>query len=207
MIPRLWESRGRSGGVARRFAGFVVVACIVGATVQLAVGQTISAPSTPIPRLPDVSTSTIDIVDLNRAPPVARDAVVAMTLLGAYPIGEEGRAQPNELLDLRTAAYMLVNLFSPRLFDEFPVPAEQALPYLQTVTGTDLAATDPVTVGTLLEFVNVVAGIEAGADEQLRTVLQERYPALRAGNPDAPVTRAGAALMLVITVEELSGDR
>ncbi len=171
---------------------------------SLALAQTVSEPPVVLPEIPDADSTTLEIPDLDDAPAIARDAILQLALLGAYPLGADMLAYPNLVLDHATAAFMLVNLFSLRLADEFPVPAEAALVYFEVVTETQVEATAPVTVGLLRDYILVFVGLTTAPPDEVRAALDEGYPALAAGNLDAPITRAGAALMIMIAFEAVT---
>ena len=187
--------------VRRRPIVEIVLVLVLLAAAQ---AQGPSEPPMPYPALPEVDLVGTGIVDLDEAPAVAREAIVQLVTLGAYPLTADMRALPNEPLDLSTAAYMLVNLFAPELGEQFPLPAGEALAILSDVTGFGLEADTIATAGALRGLLLAIVDLPPPAATELREALNAQYPALEAGNADAPVTRAGGAVMLVIALDHLA---
>ncbi|MBA3889594.1 MAG: hypothetical protein H0X64_03610 [Gemmatimonadaceae bacterium] len=154
--------------------------------------------------LPDIGEDPPTILDIEDAPPITREAIMQLVVLGVYPLTSEMLALPNVLLDAATAAFMIVNAFAPRAAAQYPVPAEAAFGVLTVLTGTDLQPADLVDVGTFRGLIITVVEVEAGLGAEVAASLDEQYPALIAGNPGAPLTRAGAALMTAIGLDALS---
>ena len=187
--------------VRRRPIVQIVFALVLVAAAQ---AQGPSEPPIPFPALPEVDLVGTGIGDLDEAPAVAREAIVQLVTLGAYPLTADMRALPNEPLDLSTAAYMLVNLFAPELGEQFPLPAAEALAILSDVTGFGLAPDTIATAGALRGLLLAIVDLPPPAATELREVLNAQYPALEAGNADAPLTRAGGAVMLVLALDHLA---
>jgi len=195
-MRRPWPER-------RRWGRLLCVALCVAAAVALPVQAQGFSASEPFPRLPRLGGDLPRIVDLESAPPVARDVIAQLAMLGVYPLTAGGAALPNELLDAVTAAYMIVNAFAPRSAAQYPVPAETAFSILSVIAGSTLSRDDRLDVGTFRDLIVAVLAVESDVAGTVAEALEARYPALRAGNPGAPITRAGAALMVAIALERL----
>lgn len=179
-------------------------ALILAVTLSSVRAQGPSEPQPVFPALPDVENVAVAILDLEAAPPAAQTSIVQLAQLGAYPLTADLEALPNEALDASTGAYMLVNLFLPGRGEQFPTPPEQALTILDEVLLAEVPVEEVWTAGALRDILLVILGLAPEREAELRTFLTERYPALQAGNPEAPLTRAGAALMMTIALEYLN---
>jgi hypothetical protein len=181
----------------------LVLTAVLATVPAVAQVPNVSEPATAFPLLPETLFDGIQISDLNETPPVARRAVVQLTMLGVYPLSSGRAALPNEILDGLTAASMIVNAFAPHAAGQYPVPAAAAFIVLSVLTGSVPSPDAPVDVGTYRDLVVTVVDAEVGLGPAVAAALDERYPALAAGNPRAPLTRAGAALMTAIALETL----
>lgn len=196
-------ARAPERGARRRpFAPIAVAACVLWAAA-LAQVVSVSDPPTAFPTLPSVSDVTIVVTDIETAPPPARDAIVQLAALGVYPLTNEGEALPNEVIDLATTAFILVNAFAPEASGQFPAPQDVAIDVLAVLSGVEAVPGAPMTVGGFRDLLISVVRFRVADTAALEAELEARYPALEAGNPDAPLTRAGAALMATIALEFL----
>lgn len=189
-----------------RIAGAALLLALV-AAAGLAQAQGVSEPAVAVPRPPATEGAELEIEDIGEAPPVAQESILALALLGAYPLDSGMRAMPNRLADYRTVAFMLVNVFAVRLVDQFPVPPDEALTFFGIVTGSVPPPDAGLTVADMRDHLLMFAQLAVDDLASLRMALEERYPALASGNPDTPLTRAGAALMIGIALEHLAGTR
>lgn len=184
-------------------ATWLVVACLLPA-IALAQIVGVSDPPSEFPILPPADDVTIEITDIETAPPIARASILQLVALGIYPITPQGEALPNELIDLATAAYMLVNAFAPEAAGQYPVPEDAALQVVAVLTASAATADTVLTVGEFLDVLLGTVRFKLDDTTALEAELMRRYPALEAGNPEAPLTRAGAALMVTIALEFLT---
>lgn len=157
-----------------------------------------------IPPIPEVTVDDASILDIEQAPPVAQEAIAQLVELDAFPLNSMAEARPNESLDARTAAYMLLNVFGRDIVNSLPITADDAHGYLEFVVGQQVPADQIVTAGEMRDYILTFADVVADDGDALRMALDEQYPALAAGNLEAPLTRAGGALMILMTLEYLA---
>lgn len=184
--------------IARRTARVLLLAATLTAptiTTAQALSPSVPSESTPLPGTPPLIAD--NIADLDEAPPIAVAAIVQLVSLGIYPLEEGSLAKPNELIDENTLAFMMVNLLTPGITDEFPAEAADAAAYLDVMSRgalTQVAGT--VSAATYLKVLLALLELQPERAESVRRAIEQRYPAFGSGNPNAPLTRAGAALLL-----------
>jgi hypothetical protein len=192
--------------ILRTLAALALAAAVPGAGYAQSLSPSVPAVSTPLPGTPSLSAASIQ--DLNTAPPVASAAIVDLVKLGVYPLEDGSLANPNEPVTEQTLAFMMLNLLTPGITGEYPVDGQSAASYLDVVSQGALTGEPGDTVSAQTYLTLLVALVDLTPDEAaaVRAALEERYPALRSGNPDAPLTRAGAALLLWQTLAVLRGS-
>lgn len=192
--------------ILRTLAALAFAAAVSGVGYAQSLSPSVPAVSTPLPGTPSLSAASIQ--DLNTAPPVASAAIVDLVKLGVYPLEGGSLAKPNEPVTEQTLAFMMLNLLTPGITGEYPVDAQAAASYLDVVSQGALTGEPGNTVSAQTYLTLLVALVDLAPDEAaaVRAALEERYPALQSGNPDAPLTRAGAALLLWQTLAVLRGS-
>lgn len=166
----------------------------------------VPAVSTPLPGATAVSAASIP--DLNTAPPIAVDAIVELASLGIYPLEDGSLADPNRPVTENTLAFMMVNLLTPGITGEYPADPATSASYLDVVSQGGLTGDPSLTVSAraYLSLLSALLDLSPDRSAAVDAALRERYPALRSGNADAPLTRAGAALLLWQTLAVLRGS-